>query len=350
MRPPTPADVAFWRDRMKTTPDYDRSPLDDDLERQAWTWLRRLNSGDVKPWDADAFKRWLHTSQAHKVAFSAARHEWELIRPAAGGVLRTNPKAAGLHEQALRGRNPNAGRRAFLGTAAGAAALAGVVVAYPPGGLWPSPAEWGADYRTATGEQRALTLSDQVRVTLNTQTSIRRNPAEAGDETTGIDLLAGEAAIDLVGVGKAFAVTAGAGRSLAESGRFEVRYLDGKVCVTCIEGSVRVQHPAGSRMLRASQQAVYDNASVSGVAGIEPADVSAWRKGELVFKQASLAKVLDEINRYRPGHVMLINTAARNKPVSGSFDIALLDAAVAQLRRTFDLNARSLPGGVVILS
>ncbi len=58
--------------------------------------------------------------------------------------------------------------------------------------------------------------------------------------------------------GKAFSVIAGAGRSLAESGRFEIRYLDGKVCVTCLEGSLRVEHPAGFRALQARQQMVYD--------------------------------------------------------------------------------------------
>jgi transmembrane sensor len=338
--------MVFRYNGMKTTSDYDRSHSDADLEQQAWVWLRRLNSGDVKPWDAEAFKRWLRTSPAHKDAFSAARREWDLIKPAAGGVLRSNARAAALHEQALRG--PKLGRRAFLGAAAGAAALAGVAVAYPPAGLWPSPAEWGADYRTATGEQRTLALAEQVTVTLNTQTSIRRR--NAGGQTTGIDLLTGEAAIDLAAVGKPFAVSAGAGRSLAESGRFEVRHLDGKVCVSCIEGSVRVEHPAGFRTLQARQQTVYDNTSVSSIAGIEPAEVSAWRKGELVFRQTALAQVLDEINRYRPGRVVLINTAARSKPVSGSFDIALLNAALVQLQRTFDLNARALPGGVVILS
>lgn len=219
---------------------------------------------------------------------------------------------------------------------------------YPPAGLWPSPGEWNADDRTATGEQRTLALAGWVSVTLNTQTRIRRQTT--GDETTGIDLLAGEAAVDLPAGNRLFQVVAGAGRSLADSGRFEVRYLNGKVCVSCIEGAVRVEHPAGFRTLRARQQTVYDAAAVSGVASIEPANVSAWRNGELVFTRARLGDVLDEINRYRPGHVVLMNAAVRNKSVSGSFFIASLDGALEQLRHTFGLNARSLPGGIVVLS
>lgn len=338
------ASIAVWHDAMKTPAD-DRAPADE-LERQAWAWLRRLHSGDVRAMDAEAFKQWLRTSPAHKSVFSAARKEWARIRPAAGGVLRTNPEAAALHEQALHGHYR--GRRAFLGAAMGAAAAAGVAVLHPPLSLWPSPHEWGADDRTATGEQRTLALAQRVQVTLNTQTSVRRQTVDG--ETTGIDLITGEAAVDLFGPGMSFTVTAGVGRSLAESGRFEVQHLDGTVCVTCIEGAVRVAHPSGVRLLQARQQTVYDAASVSGVANIEPADVSAWRKGELVFRQTPLAQVVEEINRYRPGRVVLMNAAARSKPVSGSFAIGLLDVALAQLQHTFDLHARSLPAGLYVLS
>lgn len=330
---------------MKTPAD-DRAAPTDKLQKQAWVWLRLLNSGDVRPWDAKAFQRWLSASPAHKTAFNDAKRRWKELKPTAIELMRSNPQVAAIHERALRG--PAYGRRAFLGAAVSAAAVAGVAVLNPPLGLWSAPAEWGADYRTATGEQRAVMLGDRVSITLNTQTSIRRQAA--GDGASGIDLLAGEAAIDLPEGGHPFQVAAGAGRSLAESGRFEVRFLGGKVCVTCIEGSVRVEHPAGSRLLRARQQTLYDGGAVGGVAGIEPANVSAWRTGELVFTNTRLADVLDEINRYRPGRVLLMNADAGNRPVSGSFFIATLDAALSQLRHTFDLNARSLPGGLVVLS
>lgn len=107
-----------------------RPPTPDELERQAWTWLRRLGSGDVTSWDADAFKRWLHTSPAHQSAFSAAKREWALIKPAAREVLHGNPEASRQHVRALQG--PNVGRRAFLGAAVSAAAVTGIAVFHPP--------------------------------------------------------------------------------------------------------------------------------------------------------------------------------------------------------------------------
>ncbi|MNL12894.1 fec operon regulator FecR [compost metagenome] len=247
-----------------------------------------------------------------------------------------------------RSRTSSSGRRAFLGAAASVAAIAGMAVVYPPLGLWPAPDEWDVDDRTATGEQRSLALSDGVEVTLNTRTSVRRQTD--GDRTVGLVLVHGEAAIDLAGGGRSFVVVAGVGRSLAESGQFEVRHLEGKVCVTCVEGTVRVEHPAGVRQLQARQQTIYHATSVSGISRVEPQAVPAWRLGVLVFNQTRLTDAIEEINRYRPGRVMLVNDTVRNKPVSGRFAIASLDLALWQLQEAFDLHARSLPGGLLVLS
>jgi transmembrane sensor len=316
-----------------------------ELEEQAWAWLSLLTSGQANVQDAERFRHWVRSSPAHQAAYNEAMVRRSAFKAEAKTLLRVAPDAAASHARALRGK-PQANRRAFLGAAIGAAA-AGVAVVYPPFGWWPAAAEWRADYRTATGEQRTLALADSVGVTLNTQTSIRRQIAEG--ETVGLDLIAGEAAID-VNRTKPFTVTAAAGRSVAESGQFEVRNLDGKVCVTCIAGAVRVEHAAGMRSLRARQQAIYDADSIGDTVDIDPAAVSAWRKGALLFKQTPLAAVVDEINRYRPGRVVLLNRSVRNKAVTGSFPIKSLDVALLQLQRAFGLDARSLPGSVLILS
>lgn len=318
----------------------------DALREEARIWLSRLAVGEVRQVDLQAFKRWQHASPAHAAAFEDARRQWQAMRPVIGELLSTDPKIAARHDRMMQG--PRVSRRAFLGTAAGVAAIAGVAVAYPPLGLWPAPGEWGADYRTGTGEQQAIAWTERVRITLNTNTRIRRRTA--ADEIPGIDLLSGEAAIDLAGVGTAFHVVAGAGRAVAESGRFEVRNLAGSVCVTCVEGSVRVEHPAGIRQLQARQQAIYDAMSIGLQARIELDEVSAWRRGELLFRQRPLAQVVDEINRYRPGRIVLMAVSKRDQPVSGRFRIAVLDEAIVQLQHTFDLQARTFPAGVLVLS
>lgn len=330
---------------MKTPADA-RPPTPEELQQQARVWLRLLTSAEVKEVDAEGFQRWLRASPSHQAAFVEARRRWQALKPMSTEFLRTDPEAAAYHRRAMRG--PDAGRRAFLGAAVTAAAVAGIAVVHPPGGLWPAPGEWGADERTLVGEQRALTLPSRVQVTLNTQTSIRRHATDDG--TAGIDLLSGEAAIDLPVVSQHFVVVAGAGRSMAESGRFEVRYLAGRACVSCLEGSVRVEHPAGVRRLKARQQTFYGSDSVGNIAEVEPDTVSAWRRGALVFDEVPLSEVLDEINRYRSGRVVLMRSSARDYRISGRFPIASLDSALSQIQGMFDLDGRSLPAGLYILS
>ncbi|MGF6346868.1 FecR family protein [Variovorax sp. W2I14] len=325
--------------------DDDQMPTDA-LREEARIWLSRLAIGEIKQVELQAFKRWQRTSAAHAAAFEDAKRQWQMLKPAVGELLRADSKIAARHERLLRAESVM-GRRVFLGAAVSAAAVAGVAVMHPPLGLWPSPDEWSADYRTATGKQQAVTLADRIHLTLNTSTSIRKR---ATGDASGIDLLTGEAAIDLTGTGGAFTVVAGAGRATAESGRFEVRNLAGHVRISCIDGALRVEHPAGIRQLQARQQTIYDTRAVGNVVNIEPSDVSAWRRGELVFRQTPLAQAVDEINRYRPGRVVLMSLSKRELPVSGRFRIAGLDEAILQLQHTFDLNARSFPANVLMLS
>lgn len=321
--------------------------MPDALQDEARIWLARLAAADVTQMDVQAFKRWQSTSAAHQAAFEQAKVQWQALRPALGELLRVNPRLAARHER-LRDGTPRHGRRAFLGAAMGAAAVAGVAVAYPPLGLWAPPGEWGADFHTATGEQREVLLAQRVSLTLNTQTRVRRQPMDG--DTLGVALLSGEAAIDLAGEGPSFNVLAGAGRSLAQAGRFEVRYLGERVCVTCVEGLVHVTHPAGQRQLQTRQQLIYDARAISGIASVDANDISAWRRGLLVFRQTPLVQAVAEINRYRRGRVMLASTPPRDSAISGRFSIESLDEALVQIQHSFGLRAQSLPGGLLVLT
>jgi ferric-dicitrate binding protein FerR (iron transport regulator) len=64
---------------------------------------------------------------------------------------------------------------------------------------------------------------------------------------------------------------------------------------------------SGSRRLTldAGQQLVYDEQGVQATSVVAASDVSAWRTGALSFVGKPLAEVVAEINRYRPGKVLL---------------------------------------------
>jgi transmembrane sensor len=316
-----------------------------DTEKEALVWLQLLASEEVKAWDIKGFQRWLQQAPAHRTVFNEVKRRWDAAHLADDHVQVLLRKYV---QESPQSQFPRMGRRAWLGTAISAAAVAGVGVVYPPLGLWPGLDTWGADERTAPGEQRVLALGDSASVILNTRTSVRRQAVDG--DMTGFELIDGEAAIDLKDHTHSLVITAGVGRSLATSGRFEVRYLHGKACVTCLDGTVRVEHPAGSHLLNANQQTIYDAAALSSVTTVHVAQMSAWRQGDILFNQTKLADAVEEINRYRSGRVILMNDAVRAKTVNGRFEIASLDFALIQLQHAFDLHARSLPGNVLILS
>lgn len=331
---------------LKMPPDNKPAPSDV-LQQEARVWLRRLTSGEATEWDAQAFTRWKQSSVAHARAFDEAKRQWQALGPAIGLLLQKDQAAAALHERSMR--PPQVGRRMFLRVAGGAvAAVAGAAIVHPPLQLWPSLDEWQADARTAKGEQRQLAMGGGVNVTLNTQTSIRREVADASGGA--LELIGGEAAIDLAAGAAAFSVAAGNGRSTARDGQFEVRNLDGRVCVTCLRGAVQIVHPKGQASLAARQQLVYDKDAIGRVEAVDGEAASAWRRGELIFRQVPLVRVIEEINRYRAGRVVLAARAQENSAVNGRFAIAALDSALVQLQYSFGLAARRLPGGVVVLS
>ncbi len=321
------------------------------LERQAHAWVQRLASGSARARDARALKRWCALSEAHAQAFGRAHRLWRDMAGAAALAGADDPALAALRAaprpaaQAVR----TLPRRAFLGAGiATAAVAAGVVVMHPPLGLWPAPESWQADYRTGTGEQRSLALAPDLTVEMNTRSSIALQAAQG--ETAGIELIGGEVAVDATRRGRPFTVSAALGRIEAVDARFEVRHTDARsVCVRCLEGQVRVTLGTESLALRAAQELVYEGRQPQPVRSIEAGERSDWREGVLRFQRTALAQVVDEINRYRPGRVMLLGSGLAGKPVSGRFHIHDLDKALAQIQRLFRLELTALPGGIVIL-
>lgn len=304
------------------------------LKREAQAWVVRLASGRASVADGEAFRRWCGQSAEHARIFKEMRSAWQQLAPAARQV-----QAA----QARRGRSARPARRAFLG---GAVAACGAWLAFkPPLGLWPAVDELTADVRSGTGEQRRVALAGDASVQLNTQTRI--NLSRSG-QAQQIDLLAGE--VELATAGQPVSLTAGAGRINATSGCVNVRYTDGQVRVTCLEGSARVTSRQDSLELTAAQQVVLGAAGASGPRRVDLDAVTAWRRGVLEFNGVPLAQVVDEINRYRPGRIVLVGDRLAGSLVQARFSLDQLADAALLIRDVYGAQVTSLPGGIVLLS
>lgn len=312
------------------------------LQREAQAWVVRLGSQQATEDDAQAFRHWCARSRDHAQAFVQARQVWQAMAPAAQRVRQQEAR-----ESAHR-RLPVPGRRAFLGGAV-AASVAYLAVS-PPLALWPSVAEWGDDYRTATGEQREVAMGDGVVLQMNTQTRINLRHGTTESAGEAIELVSGEAEVLAGGTASArVTVAAGGGTVSAVRARFNIRHLDGEVCVTCLAGQIDVAQGTQQARLDEGRQLRYGPAGLGVVTGVDTGPVVAWRRRQLVFDQVPLSQVVAEVNRYRHGRLILTNEALGRSRVQASFSIDRLDDVAFLVRDVYGAELTQLPGGIVLL-
>lgn len=313
-----------------------------DLQSQALDRMRRLVSGAATVADVEDIRRWQAQSSQHAEAFAFASRLWGQLGPAGENVLARSDER--LPASAPPPYRPT--RRLLIGGAL--AASAAYVVVRPPLQLWPSMSELAADYRTSAGEQKSVKLVDGASMELNTRTSVSLARSDAANS---IELIDGEA---LINTGRQLTspltVIVGNGRVSATGARFNVRYDGMLSCVTCIEGAVEISRLGVRHQLEAPQQYTYGDQGPGASAMADLSAVTAWQDGLLMFHQTPLAKVVAEINRYRPGKIVLMNARLGERTVNARFRVQNVDEIMTLAQQVFGAKVTSLPGGLVILS
>ncbi|MFW0758594.1 FecR family protein [Pseudomonas sp. H11T01] len=307
-------------------PSPEPSP-EDRLHSEARDWLILLTSGQATVADARDLRQWCAQSAEHVQAFERSKALWHSLKPATEAM------------QAPR----HFGRRAFLGGAVAASAALFLVRYTVPGGF----SGIGADYITEVGEQRRFELGEGVSLELNTQTRVSRRTLADGGQS--IEVLSGEVEV-LARQTTPLKVQAGAGWLSASQARFNLRNTDQSVCVTCLEGALQIDVQGQRIRLESGQQLTYSAQQVSAPKAVNTSDVIAWRRQVLVFNDATLSQVIDEINRYRPGMLLLLNTELGKRKVQARFSLDQLAGVALLIRDAYGATCTELPGGVVVLS
>jgi transmembrane sensor len=316
------------------------------VKREAIRWLSLMSSGRATEADAEALKQWCREDMAHEAAYAKAALVWDMLIPVAERAPRPEAKTGAL------GPAPAAqgfGRRALFGGAVSASACAaGYLVVRPPLGLWPSFAELRADIRTNTGEQRRVVAADGITIDLNTRSSLVFHASPSEDHH--IELISGEAVIAAgPGIANSCIVIAGGGRVLARDAQVDIRRDGANTRVTCIDGSIRVEQAGRTVAVAAREQVVYGERGISGIGSIDPAAVTAWQRGLLLFNQEPLSRVVEEVNRYRPGEIVVLNQELGRRLIDASFHLDHLDHVITYIRQAFGSRITELPGGIVLV-
>lgn len=313
------------------------------LRREAKDWVVHIATGAVTREELQAFARWRAQSPAHAEAYARAAGLWKALNNPLADAERVRCQNVGAQPLSFTRR---VGRRALLGGAvAASAAAAGIAFVNPPFDLWPSLDEFTAQYRTGIGQLQRIALGDEASVELNTRTSVNLKPSPNAND---VELISGETA--LAAKRKPITVLAMEGRTSAAEAQFTVRCEGAAVHVTCLTGAVSVLYRGNTATIVPRQQVTYGSGrGLGAVRSIDPEVVAGWRDGVLVFDNERLSQVVEEVNRYRPGRIFLVNAALGDRLVTGRFKIARLDAVLTQFQAVFDAKVTSLPGGFVLL-
>jgi transmembrane sensor len=337
-----------------TTPD-DRDPMTDltapqqlsrdfdPLQAEAYQWIARFMGGKMSATEVAELQAWYRRSAAHAKAYAQARQVWKALGPIAAASGSTAPDHS--QEKASTFHQP-IGRRLVLGGATAAAAA--YLVAKPPLALWPSYAEWNADYRTGTGEQRQVKLANAVSLDLNTRTSIAIRSQTADAER--VELISGEAAVSTESAKSLITVVAASGGIRATNAEFNLRCDDGRVTMSCLKGKVVMSRQGVDTPLGMLEQLTYDDNGIGAITKIDSEIVTAWRSGLLIFESTPLSEVIAEVNRYRLGRIILLNDELGRRRLTARLRTDETEAIISQIERIFGARVRTLPGGIVILT
>ncbi|WP_426992414.1 FecR family protein [Methylomonas sp. CM2] len=330
-------------------------PNRETIEREAVVWLARQLSGEMTDRELAEYRIWLARDPQHAAADRKMQRLARLL-PQAIGAVDAQPSATAI---APCPRTPDAKmpprRRMFrrAGSLGGGLAVAASLVWAVCGGYcvnWLSH-PW-ADYRTLVGEQRTVQLSDGSTVHLNTDTALDVNMS-AGERR--VQLLRGEAEFEVAHDSqRPFRVTSGQATTEALGTRFVVRYANAAGDVTLLEGKVRTTRTnhqgqlLGNVILEPGEHIAFNDDQLGAVQATDLSIADAWRRGRIVMNFVPLQDVVDEINRYRPGHVFLLNSELAQRKIHVAMDVKRIDDWLNALGNTLPVQVLHA-GHIVVL-
>ena len=318
----------------------------DEIGMRAAEWIARLGGAPLGEDEKRALAAWLAEDPDHRAAFDEASFTWREL-----GALRHDPGL--LREDHPTRRRPLGKRRAVqIGALIGFLILTASLARYQLGDPWLLAA---ADYHTAPGELRTVTLEDGSSIELGPSSAIALG-FDARERR--IELLAGEAFFAAAPRGaqehRPFVVAAAGGTTSAKGTQFVINQANDGANVLAIEHQVEVAlQQNGQRsgvVLSPNQQVHY--ASATGMGPVRPQNVetaTAWRRGMLVFDNAPLRDVVDTLNRYRRGRILILDDALAQRRVSGVFATNDLHEAIETITSELGIGARSFYPFITVL-
>ncbi|MFP0195817.1 FecR family protein [Pseudomonas sp. PHC1] len=300
-------------------------------------WFVRLQEPAVDAEQYRNFEAWLNEHPQHRDEFQLLQGLWT------AADLLPAPRLKALCETPPARRQ----RRPLLRYA-----VAASVVAVALGlGLFSGlnhPQGYSAEFVTALGERKHVALPDGSMIDLNSRSRLQ---VRFEKDRRLIELTEGEAMFSVEhDTSRPFVVEAGSGKVTVTGTRFDVRRDVTQTRVAVEQGTVKVQGrdaaDADFISLTAGLGTRIDaQGKVAPAYAVNPAELTAWRSGKLVFNNASLSEVAEQVSRYRDKPLTVANPAVANLRLTSVFKSDNTDALLKALPSILPVAVRTLADG-----
>ncbi|WEK45152.1 MAG: FecR domain-containing protein [Candidatus Andeanibacterium colombiense] len=293
-----------------------------DSEEEALGWVVRLTSGDASEDDAHEFALW-NADVENAEAYDRARRLWLGLGP-----ILEEQEAAGWPNAAP---DPASGRGVglhfprmarYAAMAASLALVATASVQYFR--------VWQYDQVTGQSVRSDVHLADGSEVTMGPGTALGTDFAHGGRH---VSLARGEAYFDVKhDPAHPFVVSAGNGVVRVLGTAFSVRKQDdGRVVVTVSRGRVQVTSGARSETLVRDRQISFGAEGLGSMRAVDSTLAMAWMRGRLIMENKPLGEVLEELDRYESGKIVLLNGEAAQRRINAVIDLQRTDSWLTAL-------------------
>ena len=329
------------------------SDTDEHITGQAVDWFMRLQEEDCSQAEREAFEEWLSSNAKHTAAYEKTRKIWDISAQLAPTVSVPSPQH--LQEQRLQELSqehqqysqqtppptaspaqPLTATQQRTGWPAFARAACVALLILSSGGYM----GWRLDsipnsYHRYSAEQavQQITLPDgsEVELNLNTQLSYANYRHHRS-----VNLSEGEAYFHVShNDAQPFIINAANGTITVTGTRFNVWKYQDNVIVAVTEGSVKVNSGEAESALTLGMQARYGakgtHQQALTVSKADTQQTLAWRQGQLILDNLTLAQALPQINRYLPAPLVLASPAVAKLRIGGIYNTSDIQGLVEVL-------------------
>lgn len=202
-----------------------------------------------------------------------------------------------------------------------------------------------ADFYTATGQRRQVTLPDGSTLVLNA-----RSAADV-DFSAGVRrvrLYQGEVIATVVADAiRPFVIETAHGTARALGTRFLVRREPEQTLALVLEHSIEVSNGRVQNVLQEGQAAYLDASGITRLV-TDVSGLAAWANGMLVANDEPLGTVVEALRPYRKGFIRLSPAAARLR-VLGAFPLDDTDNVLRSLEQTMPVSVRNFGNLLVMI-